>query len=130
MHEIRATIPADVVDEVVKIARAAGIHEVITSEVFIRGPEAKRIVCSIETSTPQAQTLTEALLDAESLKGKISLSSRELRAIVNETPVEVVTRPMGEPQPDVMQDLWQLSHVTWSYVARALAGNTSRHRDY
>lgn len=122
MHEIRATIPGDAVDEVVKIARAAGIYEVMTSEVFIRGPEAKRILCSIETSTPQAQALTGALLDAEGLKGKISLTSRELRAIVNETPVEEVTRPMGEPLPDVMQDLWQLSHLTWSYVGRALAG--------
>ena len=29
---------------------------------------------------------------------------------------------MSEPFPDVIQDLWQLSHVTPSYVARALAG--------
>ncbi len=29
---------------------------------------------------------------------------------------------MGEPFPDVVQDLWQLIHVTTSYLARAFAG--------
>ena len=29
---------------------------------------------------------------------------------------------MSEPFPDVIQDLWQLSHVTASYVGRAAAG--------
>jgi hypothetical protein len=33
-----------------------------------------------------------------------------------------ITRPMSEPFPDVIQDLWQLSHLTVSYVARAAAG--------
>ena len=33
-----------------------------------------------------------------------------------------LTRPMSEPFPDVIQDLWQLSHLTVSYVARAAAG--------
>ena len=29
---------------------------------------------------------------------------------------------MSEPFPDVIQDLWQFSHVTASYVGRAAAG--------
>jgi hypothetical protein len=33
-----------------------------------------------------------------------------------------MTMPMSEPFPDAIQDLWQLSHVTPSYVARAVAG--------
>ncbi len=33
-----------------------------------------------------------------------------------------LTRPMSEPFPDVIQDLWQLSHLTVSYVGRAAAG--------
>ena len=33
-----------------------------------------------------------------------------------------LTNPMSEPFPDVIQDLWQLSHVTASYVGRAAAG--------
>src|SRR5437868_5438572 len=30
-----------------------------------------------------------------------------------------ITRPMIEPALDVLEDLWQLSHITPSYVARA-----------
>src|SRR5438105_1674937 len=33
-----------------------------------------------------------------------------------------LTRPMSEPFPDVIQDLWQLSHLTTSYITRAAAG--------
>jgi hypothetical protein len=33
-----------------------------------------------------------------------------------------LTKPMSEPFPDVIQDLWQLSHLTPSYLARARAG--------
>ena len=33
-----------------------------------------------------------------------------------------LTRPMSEPFTDVIQDLWQLGHVTASYVALAAAG--------
>ena len=38
------------------------------------------------------------------------------------TDLAEVTRPMSEPFPDVIQDLWQLSHVTASYVGRAAVG--------
>jgi uncharacterized membrane protein len=34
----------------------------------------------------------------------------------------VVIDALSEPFPDVIQDLWQLSHLTTSYVARAAAG--------
>jgi hypothetical protein len=51
-----------------------------------------------------------------------TLTSREVRAIVDGEPLQEVTRPMSEPFTDVIQDLWQLSHVTASYAARAAAG--------
>ena len=51
-----------------------------------------------------------------------SLTSREVRAIVTDESVADLTRPMSEPFPDIIQDLWQLSHVTASYIGRAAAG--------
>lgn len=39
---------------------------------------------------------------------------------MNGTPAREITRPMAEPSIDVFEDLWQLSHVTPSYVGRAL----------
>ena len=123
MHEIRATIPVDSVAEVIRIAQSVGIAEATTSEVFVHGPDAKRILFSAETSTPKARALTEALLNAGALKNiGMALTSREVRAIVSDAPVESLTKPMSEPFPDVVQDLWQLSHLTWSYLGRALSG--------
>jgi hypothetical protein len=56
-----------------------------------------------------------------------SITSRELRAIVSRSPVREVTRPMVETAMDVFEDLWQLSHITPSYVAGGFsaAGTTS-----
>src|SRR5438045_7846293 len=51
-----------------------------------------------------------------------TLTSREVRAIVDNEPMASLTRPMSEPFTDVIQDLWKLSHVTASYIGRAAAG--------
>jgi len=123
MHEIRATIPVDSVAEVIRIAQSVGIAESTTSEVFVHGPNAKRILFSAEISTPKARALTEALMNSGALQNTgMTLTSREVRAIVSDAPVSAITKPMSEPFPDVVQDLWQLSHVTWSYLGRALSG--------
>src|ERR1051326_1077593 len=123
MHEIRATIAVDSVAEVIRIAQSVGVAEAMTSEVFVHGPNVKRILFSAETSTPRARALAEALMNARGLRNTgMTLTSREVRAIVSDAPVEALTKPMSEPFPDVVQDLWQLSHVTWSYLGRAVSG--------
>jgi hypothetical protein len=123
MHEVRATVPSDCVQEAVRIAHAAGIERVTVTEVFVYGPDQERRQVSVATSTPRAHAFVEALLGSPALAHTdYSLTSREVRAIVDEQPLSRLTRPMSEPFPDVIQDLWQLGHVTVSYVARAAAG--------
>jgi hypothetical protein len=123
MHEIRATLPPEHVEKATRLARAAGIDCVAVSEIYLHGPDAMRRVVSVETSTPKARAFGEAFLGSADLRGAdYSLTSRELRAIVNGEDLAALTRPMSEPFPDVIQDLWQLSHLTPSYVARAAAG--------
>jgi hypothetical protein len=123
MHEIRATLPPEHVEKATRAARIAGIDRVAVSDVYLHGPDARRQVVSVETSTPRARAFVEALLGSAELRGAdYSLTSRELRAIVNAEDLATLTRPMSEPFPDVIQDLWQLSHLSASYVARAAAG--------
>jgi hypothetical protein len=123
MHEIRATIPQALVPEAVRIANMAGISEPTTSEVFVHGIAEKRVLFSVETSTPKARAFTKALMQSQALRGTdFTLTSREVRAIISKESAESLTRPMSEPVPDIIQDLWQLSHITWSYLGRALAG--------
>ena len=123
MHEIRATLPAEHVGTAARLAHEAGITSVSISDVYLHGPEEERKILSVETSTPRARAFVDALLGSASLKGvDYSLTSRELRAIVSGEDILDLTKPMSEPFPDVIQDLWQLSHLTVSYVARAAAG--------
>lgn len=123
MHEIRATLPAEHVGTAARLAQAAGITSVAVSDVYLHGLQEQRKTVSVETSTPRARAFVDALLGSATLKGvDYSLTSRELRAIVNSEDILDLTRPMSEPFTDVIQDLWQLSHLTVSYVARAAAG--------
>jgi hypothetical protein len=123
MHEIRATLPPEQVAAVTRLARQAGIDRVSVADVYVHGPDQKRQVISVETSTPKARAFVDALLGSADIRGAdYSITSRELRAIVNGDDVGALTKPMSEPFPDVIQDLWQLSHLTISYIARAAAG--------
>src|SRR5258708_10751740 len=123
MHEIRATIPPECVSEAARLAHAAGIRRVTVTEVYVHGPDAHRRLLSVETSTPQARAFVEAFLSSPVLsQADCTLSSREVRAIVDQESNASLTRPMSEPFPDVIQDLWQLSHVTASYIGRAASG--------
>jgi|SRR5579871_611631 len=93
------------------------------SPTYLDGPNLLHKVVSVETSTPNARLFVEALLSSPVLSAaEYSLTSRELRAIVDRTDLAAVTKPMSEPFPDVIQDLWQLSHLTASYIGRAAAG--------
>lgn len=123
MHEIRATVPPEFVSEAADLALRAGIERVAVSAVFVRGPEYRRHVVSAETSTPKARAFMSALLDSPVLANvEFTVTSRELRAILSREPLETLTQPMIEPFPGVIQDLWQLSHVTPSYLGRVAEG--------
>src|SRR5215831_18606967 len=109
MHEIRATVVPEQTDEAVRLAREAGIERINVADVYVHGPDARRQVVSVETSTPKARVFVEAVLSSSALTGSgVSLTSRELRAIIDGGELAELTRPMSEPFPDVIQDLWQL----------------------
>jgi hypothetical protein len=123
MHEIRATIPPECVSEAAHLALAAGIERVTVAEVFVHGPDVNRRTLSVETSTPKAKAFVEGFLGSPVFsKVDYTLTSREVRAIVDNESLSSLTRPLSEPFPDIIQDLWQLSHVTPSYIGRAAAG--------
>ena len=123
MHEIRATVPPELTEEAARLAHEAGIERVSIAEVFIHGPGLARRIVSADTSTPKARAFVDALLNSAAFSGvDYTVTSREVRSIVSNESVDGLTRPMSEPFTDVIQDLWQMSHVTTSYVGRAAAG--------
>lgn len=123
MHEVRVTVPVERSAAIARIALDSGIHNVTVYEVFVHGPDSRRHVVSAEVPTPKARDFIDALFASSCLDGAdCSISLRQLRAIVNRQPLAEITRPMVEPGPDVIEDLWQMSHVTPSYVGRAAGG--------
>ncbi len=120
MHEIRVTVPATDGAKVARVAMTAGLREVTVQDAYVYGPNARRAVVSVSVSTPEAKAFVDALFAADWFDpNQHTITSRELRAIVGRDVLRNVTRPMAEPAIDVLEDLWQLCHVTPSYVARA-----------
>ncbi|MGA8026665.1 MAG: hypothetical protein WB992_05925 [Bryobacteraceae bacterium] len=123
MHEIRVTVPEGRAKDVAELALRAGITQASVYPVFAYGPNQNKEVVSAETSTPKAKKFADSVLTSPWFdSAECSISSRELRAIVTNAHPHDLTQPMLEPPINVFEDLWQLSHVTISYIARALAG--------
>ena len=120
MHEIRVTVPEGQSRPVALLALDSGIRQVSVYNVFVHGPDQKREIVSAETSTPLAKAFIDSLLAAPWFDPEqFSLSARELRAILSSQNLREITQPMVEPALDVLEDLWQLSHLTPSYIGRA-----------
>ncbi len=124
MHEVRLCVPADCADSAIAAAHAAGIECVTVTRMTIHRTNDARsaMTVSAETSTPHARAFVHTVLRSAWFdRETCSMTTRELRAIVDKGPIEQTTLPMTEPGVDVLQDLWQLSHVTPSYVGRCVA---------
>jgi hypothetical protein len=122
MHEIRVKVPEGVGREVAAIALSVDIEEASVVRLYVHGPNLPAEQVSVEVSTPKGKAFVDAVMAHEQFDPeKWSITSRELRAIVGRTPASEVTRPMVEPAIDVFEDLWQLSHITPSYIGRALS---------
>lgn len=120
MHEIRVTVPVGRSGEVARVALAAGVRSVAVQKVYVHGPGREMEIVSAETSTPRAKAFLDSLFaEAWFDANEYSISARELRAILSQEPVSRLTEPMVEPGVDVLEDLWQLSHITPSYLGRA-----------
>jgi hypothetical protein len=120
MHEVRVSAPEGNSKAVADLALAVGISEIALYSVQVHGTNQHRRVISVETSTPLAKRFLDAMFSASWFDPRqYSITTRELRAVLASDSVFEVTRPMVEPALDVLEDLWQLNHITPSYLGRA-----------
>lgn len=123
MHEIRVTVPQGRAKDVADLALRAGIPQVAIYQAFAHGPNQHKEVVSAETSTPLAKKFVDSVLTSAWFdSSQFSVSSRELRAVVTNAHPRDLTQPMLEPPINVFEDLWQLNHITISYIGRCVAG--------
>ena len=122
MHEIRVKVPQGMGTEIATVALNIGIPEASVAPLYVHGPNHPAEQVSVEGSTPKAKEFVDAIVAHHRFDPEHwSITSRELRAIVSRYSARDITRPMVEPAIDVFEDLWQLCHVTPSYVGRAFA---------
>jgi hypothetical protein len=82
MHEVRITAPVQTSDRLIGLALQAGISQPTVYDVFVHGPNERKHVISVETSTPQAKAFLDAVFGADWFDTKqYSITTRELRAI-------------------------------------------------
>src|SRR5437763_1774205 len=122
MHAVRVRTPEGQAAEIAALAHEAGIQEACITSVYVHGPDRRAEQVTVEASTPEAKAFLDAVFGHRDFDPQTwSITSRELRAIFTRTPAREITRPLAEPALDVFEDLWQLSHITPSYIARAVS---------
>jgi hypothetical protein len=125
MREVRVQVPKGQAKAVVQKAIEAGASRATVYQLSSYPGGHPQELVSLETSTPIARAVIDRLITTGLFDPKtVSITSRELRAVLSDEEPEKLLKPMREPELDVLQQLWAGSYITTSLVLRvALAGS-------
>jgi hypothetical protein len=105
--------------EVARLAFSVGLSEASVHQEYVHGPDRRRDVIEVQASTPTAKALIEAVMASPRFDPlEWSISVREPRSIVSNVGPAAITRPLVVPAIDLLEELWQFSHVTFGFVGR------------
>jgi hypothetical protein len=126
MRLIKISAPEGKGKDIVALALSAGIEEPsITQAEFYRSEKESRVkdIVDIQTSTPKAKHFIGLLLKEDYYDEKeFSISTRQPASIISDTEIRGLTIPLAIPPTDILQELWQFSHITVSFVGRVFIG--------
>ncbi|HVF51619.1 MAG TPA: DUF389 domain-containing protein [Pyrinomonadaceae bacterium] len=127
MRLVKVAAPEGKAAEIAQLAFGVGIGQVSTTQEVVYhddGSSETKDVVNVDTATPKAKAFVEAVLSAPFFdRQKYSINIREPRAIYGREHPSRVTRPFALPETDLLEELWQFSHVTLSFVGRVLVGS-------
>jgi hypothetical protein len=119
VREIKIRAMPEEGKQILRLAFEEGIGEAATHEVFLQKKGAVRLEINIKTSTPLADRFVRRLLEQSFFDRRaVSLSSHELKSLIDEESMEEITRPTPIPAVDLFQDLWQNSHITIAFLSK------------
>jgi hypothetical protein len=119
MRLVKVSAPAGTGAQIAQLGLDVGIDAVSVHQVFVHGPDERRDVVDMQTSTPLGHAFIEALLAAPYYDAStFSIEMREPRSILSTQPIARLTWPMPVPTIDVIADLWEFTHLTPSLVVR------------
>lgn len=124
MRVVKVKAPQGKGQDVANVALGVGISAVAVHQAMVYGPnqhQELKDVIDVDTSTPAAKTFIETLMAAPFFDPEsYTISVRAPRAIVAQESPAKLTWPIVLPTIDILQDLWQFTHVTMSLVVRVL----------
>jgi hypothetical protein len=124
MRLVKVSAPQGKGADLAKIAFSCGVSEVAIHQVLQHKPGSQpmpRDVVDAQVSTPEAKAFLEALMHAPFFNRRdYAIEVREPRSILKRTSTRDITRPVPAPILDIDEELWQFTHVTYSFVMRIL----------
>ncbi len=127
MRLIKVSAPQGKGASVAQTAFSVGIEKasIYQSESVSAGGESKiKDVVDLQTSTPKGKRFVDALL-AESFfnREEYSIEIRQPRSIISGESLRELTKPLVDPATDILEELWQYSHITfgWARFYRGLS---------
>ena len=126
MRLIKVSAPEGKGEEIARLAFEAGIRQVTVQQVEVLasdGSRQKKDTVDAKTSTPAAKAFADAVLAAPFFDPEeYSVEMRQPRSVVSGEDAARLTWPVATPTVDILEELWQFSHVTWSFVGRMFIG--------
>jgi hypothetical protein len=124
MRLIMVSAPEGLGDEVAKTAFSIGIEKLSRRQVTSQHADGKieiKDVVDVETSTPQGKRYVDEVLAADYFNREdYMISVRAPRSIISSTGLRKLTEPLAEPATDILEELWQFTHITYGFVGRVL----------
>jgi Domain of unknown function (DUF389) len=122
MRQVKVTAPQGKGRDVARIAFDVGINRVAVHQrqTLTKGnPEETTDVVDIETATPIAKTFVDRLMETTFFDPRnYSITVRQPRSVVTSEQPSKINWPLVEPTPDIFEELWQFSHVTFGFIGR------------
>jgi hypothetical protein len=126
MRLVRINAPEGRAGAIAELAFKVGIKEVNVHSVESHasgGSVRRKESVDIATATPTAKAFLDALLAAPFYNCEdYHVTVRHPRSILSALPISETTYPLVEPGPDLLEELWQFSHVTPGFIGRVLLG--------
>jgi len=122
MRLVKVTAPGGKGADVAAVAFECGIPEVSIQRGTLhrRGEKASaRDIVDLKLSTPDSKLFVDALLQAPFYsRREYAIDIREPRVVLKGDFTRDITRPVPATPLDIDQELWQFTHVTYSFVLR------------
>lgn len=122
MRLINVSVPLGKSPDIEQLAFSVGIDKVGVQQEETRrsdGSTETKEVVKVETSTPKGKRFVDAVLKSDFYeREKYSIVIRSPLSIISRESVREITIPLPETTADILEELFQFSHITYSFVGR------------